>query len=120
MSYLQSYDYYWSAFNTDMYIGRGRVILPKYMQSATAKKGNEYNSGIDSMLFTQVPMKDSDKGQAPVPIQFDLRSQSWTEIRTMIIQNISINTGINLATIASFLSSCLNICAPVCLLIRPF
>ena len=50
MPYLQSYDYYWSAFNTDMYIGRGRVILPKYMQSATAKKGNEYNSGIDSML----------------------------------------------------------------------
>lgn len=104
MPYLQSYDYYWSAFNTDMYIGRGRVILPKYMQSATAKRGNEYNSGMDSMLFTQVPMKDADKGQAPVPIQFDLRSQSWTEIRTMIIQNISINTGINLATIASFLN----------------
>lgn len=104
MPYLQSYDYYWSAFNTDMYIGRGRVILPKYMQSARAKRGNEYNSGMDSMLFTQVPMKDADKGQAPVPIQFDLRSQSWTEIRTMIIQNISINTGINLATIASFLN----------------
>lgn len=103
MPYLQSYDYYWSAFNTDMYIGRGRVILPKYMQSATAKRGNEYNSGIDSMLFTQVPMKDADK-QSPVPIQFDLRSQSWTEIRTMIIQNISINTGMNLATIASFLN----------------
>ena len=104
MPYLQSYDYYWSAFNTDMYIGRGRVILPKYMQSAKAKQGNEYNSGIDSMLFTQVPMKDTDKGQAPVPIQFDLRSQSWTEIRTMIIQNIAINTGMNLATIASFLN----------------
>lgn len=104
MPYLQSYDYYWSAFNTDMYIGRGRVILPRYMQSATAKKGNEYNSGIDSMLFTQIPMKDADKGQAPVPIQFDLRSQSWTEIRTMIIQNIAINTGMNLATIASFLT----------------
>ena len=58
MPYLQSYDYYWSAFNTDMYIGRGRVILPKYMQSAQAKKGNDYNSGIDSMLFTQVPMKE--------------------------------------------------------------
>lgn len=104
MPYLQSYDYYWSAFNTDMYIGRGRVILPKYMQSAQAKKGNDYNSGIDSMLFTEVPMKDADKGQTPVPIQFDLRSQSWTEIRTMIIQNIAINTGMNLATIASFLN----------------
>ena len=102
MPYLQSYDYYWSAFNTDMYIGRGRVIIPKHMQSAKAKKSSEYNSGIDSMLFTQIPMQDAEK-QVPTPIQFDLRSQSWTEIRTMIIQNIAINTGMNLATIASFL-----------------
>ena len=54
------------------------------------------------MLFTQIPMQDAEK-QVPTPIQFDLRSQSWTEIRTMIIQNIAINTGMNLATIASFL-----------------
>lgn len=102
MPYLQSYDYYWSAFNTDMYLGRGRVLIDKPQQSPAAQ-GQNYNSGLDSMVFTKIqggggePMK-------PVPIQFDLRSQSWTEIRTMIIQNISINTGLNLASIASFLN----------------
>lgn len=104
MPFLQSYDYYWSAFNTDMYLGRGRVLVPKQMQSAKAKRNNsDYNNGLDSMLFTKVDMVDTEK-QVPTPIQFDLRSQSWQEIRTMIIQNIAINTGMNLATIASFLT----------------
>ena len=100
MPYLQSYDYYWSAFNTDMYIGRGRVLVDKPMQSPHAQN---YNSGLDSMLFTKI-QSNSGEPMKPEQVQFDLRSSSWTEIRTMIIQNISINTGMNLASIASFLN----------------
>lgn len=104
MPYLQSYDYYWSAFNTDMYLGRGRVLVDKVMQSPAAQKNNtHYNSGLDSMMYTKIATQGGE-AQKPLPIQFDLRSQSWTEIRTMIIQNISINTGLNLASIASFLN----------------
>ena len=103
MPYLQSYDYYWSAFNTDMYIGRGRVLVDKPMQSPNNKNAN-YNSGLDSMVFTKIQTSGTTDPMKPVPIQFDLRSSSWTEIRTMIIQNISINTGLNLASIASFLN----------------
>ena len=107
MPYLQSYDYYWSAFNTDMYLGRGRVLVDKEMQSpqAKAQNVNDYNSGLDSMLFTQI-RRNAGMGEPlqPTPIQFDLRSQSWEQIRTMIIQNIAINTGLNLASIASFLN----------------
>lgn len=104
MPYLQSYDYYWSAFNTDMYLGRGRVLIDKPMQSPKAQNGNSnYNSGLDSMMFTKIQSNGSEP-MKPEPVQFDLRSQSWTEIRTMIIQNISINTGLNLASIASFLN----------------
>lgn len=104
MPYLQSYDYYWSAFNTDMYLGRGRVLVDKPMQSPRANNVNpNYNSGLDSMVFTKIQSNGSEP-MKPEPIQFDLRSQSWTEIRTMIIQNISINTGLNLASIASFLN----------------
>lgn len=107
LPYLQSYDYYWSAFNTDMYIGRGRVLVDKEMQSpnARAKNASDYNSGLDSMLFTQI-RRNAGMGDPlqPTPIQFDLRSQSWEQIRTMIIQNIAINTGLNLASIASFLN----------------
>lgn len=104
MPYLQSYDYYWSAFNTDMYLGRGRVLLPKPMQNP---KVAHQNSGWDSMLFTAYEtMAGGETGtkKGPTPIQFDLRSSSWKEIRDMIIQNIAINTGLNLATIASFLN----------------
>ena len=102
MPYLQSYDYYWSAFNTDMYLGRGRVLVDKPQQSPIAQ-ANNYNSGLDSMVFTKIQSNGTDP-MKPEPIQFDLRSSSWTEIRTMIIQNISINTGLNLASIASFLN----------------
>lgn len=102
MPFLQSYDYYWSAFNTDMYIGRGRVLIDKPMQSPNAMAEN-YNTGLDSMVFTKVRNNSGDP-MKPEPIQFDLRASSWSEIRTMIIQNIAINTGMNLASIASFLN----------------
>lgn len=103
--FLKSYDYYFSAFNTDMYIGRGRVIIPKFMQSGSAREKSGYNSGLDGMLFTQVESPSvSDTNPSPTPVQFDLRAQSWTEIRTMLLQNIAVNTGMNLATIASFLN----------------
>lgn len=103
MPYLMSYDYYWSAFNTDMYLGRGRVLMPKEMQSPKAAESNEYNSGLDSMLFVKIAKNSLGENYTPVPLQFDLRTSSWQEARTMIIQNISINTGLNLASIASFL-----------------
>ena len=99
MPYLQSYDYYWSAFNTDMYLGRGRVLVPKTMQSA---KTDGYNSGLDKFVYTEV--ESMGEPIKPTQIQFDLRSQSWKDIRDMLIQNISINTGINLSSIASFLT----------------
>lgn len=103
MPYLQSYDYYFSAFNTDMYLGRGRVLLPKPMQSPQV---SAQNSGWDSMLFTsyQSTVGGSENKKEPVPIQFDLRSSSWREIRDMLVQNIALNTGMNLSTIASFLN----------------
>lgn len=104
MPFLQSYDYYWSAFNTDMYLGRGRVLIDKPMQGPNARNANSnYNSGLDSMVFTKITNGDGTP-MKPEQVQFDLRAQSWSEIRTMIIQNISINTGLNLASIASFLN----------------
>lgn len=53
-------------------------------------------------MFTQWQTTNPE-AQKPLPIQFDLRSQSWTEIRNRLIQDISINTGVNISTIASFL-----------------
>lgn len=97
---LMAYDYYFSAFNTDMYTGRARVLTSTSMMSPN---NGEQNSGLDNYLLTKVPNYSGDD-QKPIPIQFDLRSQSWSEIRDQIIQNISILTGVNVATIASFLN----------------
>ena len=98
--YLQSYDYYFSACNTDMYLGRGRVILPGAMQSA---KASSQNSGWKDMIYSKPPYSGSGEDDKPIPVQFDLRSQSWTEIRNMLIQNIAMSEGLNVASVASFL-----------------
>lgn len=99
--YLQSWDYYFSAFNTDMYIGRGQVIMPGYMHKD--KKGPDgFYEGKNGLLFTKAPGMNTDD-QKPIPIQFDLRATSWKEIRDMLMQNIAINTRMNISTIASFL-----------------
>lgn len=100
ISLLQAWDYYAAAANTDMYLARGRVLIPAYMQKQQAQCG-AYNSGIDDFAYTQIPSTNPE-GQHPTPIQFALRAGEWSEIRTRIIQDISINTGLNISTLASF------------------
>jgi hypothetical protein len=99
-AHLMSWDYYFASANTDMYLGRGRVLVPKHMKGAGSK---EYNSGLDKFLYTELSTTDPE-GQKPTPLQFDLRSTSWNEIRNRLIQDIAINIGVNISTIASFLN----------------
>ena len=99
IAHLQSWDYYFASSNTDMYLGRGRILAPKTITNGGKR---EYNSGLDSFLFTKVDTTDPES-QKPIPIQFDLRSNSWNEIRNRLIQDIAINIGVNISTIASFL-----------------
>lgn len=101
--YLQSYDYYFSAFNTDMYLGRGQVLVPAFMSKDRGKGAEGYYSGKGGMMFTKVPTTVNPEDGKPTPVQFDLRSTSWKEIRDMLMQNIAINTRMNISTIASFL-----------------
>lgn len=103
ISHLMSWDYYSAAANTDMYLGRGRVMLPKPLKNAT--EGGNFNEGFDSFSFTNYPANPmSDGDNKPVPIQFELRAGDWSEIRNRLIQDISINTGLNISTIASFVN----------------
>ena len=104
-SHTLLYDYYFSAFNTDMYLGRGQVIMPAYMQKRDAKgdaPGGFYD-GKRGFMFTKAPASPNPENDKPLPVQFDLRSADWKEIRDMIMQNIAINTRMNISTIASFL-----------------
>ncbi len=103
MPYLQSWDYYFSAFNTDMYIGRGQVIMPAYMSKDKGAGSGGFYEGKNGLMFTKIPVGANPEDQKPLPVQFDLRSTSWKEIRDMLMQNIAINTRMNISTIASFL-----------------
>lgn len=100
ISKLMEWDYYSAAASTDMYLGRGRVLIPKQLSGVS---NGGYNSGLDSFSFTEYQTTDPE-GNKPTPLQFQLRAAEWSEIRTRIIQDISIITGLNTSTIASFVS----------------
>ena len=102
ISYLMSYDYYFSAFNTNMYVGRSRVLMPKAMQNPNNQREHNWNDGLDSFTFTKVPYTNPDD-QKPLPLQFDLRSQDWNKVRNIILESISTAIGLNPSTIASYL-----------------
>lgn len=99
ISDLESYDYYHAAYNTDMYMGRGRVLLPAFM----SKDGGEgFNSGLEGFVFKWQTNEPGDK--KPEPIQFDVRAEQWTATRTRIIEDMALKIGINASAIASFLT----------------
>lgn len=97
---LMAYDYYFSAFETDMYTGRARVLAPEGVKSV--KSGN-YNSGMDSYIIQKLPYANPED-QKPIALQFNLRAEEWAKIRDTLVQNIAIQTGLNISTIASFLN----------------
>lgn len=112
MTYLYEYDFYNTCFNTDMYLARGRVLVPKGMQSpqAIARANNvlqaygaNQNVGLDSFLYTKVESTNPDN-QKPEAIQFQLRSSEWKEARNILLESIATSIGISVSTLASYLS----------------
>lgn len=105
LPFLMEYDYWASAFSTDMYLGRGRVLTPIGVEGAPDARGisPSFNSGLDSMMFKKIPYINPED-QKPTPIQFELRSEEWQRIRNIIIESIAVHIGISPATIAAFLN----------------
>ena len=99
---LYEYDVMNSCMNTDMYLGRGRVLMPKALQNPNARNQN-YNQGFDSFLFTKYDSSSVDD-QKPQAIQYELRSQDWANLRNNILETIATKIGIASSTLASFLN----------------
>jgi len=101
---LMSYDFYYSAFMTDVYMGRGRVLMPRQMQSPQNNDMNFGDSfrGLDEFLMQRIDYVSPDE-QKPLPIQFDLRATEWKEIRTHLLQTLATNIGISERSIATYL-----------------
>lgn len=103
MNYLYEYDFYNTAFNTDMYLARGRILIPKYMQSPKSVANNVPNVGLDDFAYTKVETANPD-ALKPEAIQFELRSEQWKEARNTLLENIATNIGFSVSTIASYLN----------------
>lgn len=103
-AYLYEYEYYNTAFLTDMYLARGRVILPKFMQSPHARSDSP--QGFDDFLFTNVPHLDNMNPEAskPQPVQFEMRSEAWRSARNTLLENIATGIGLSVSTLASYLN----------------
>ena len=97
---LMSYDYYYSAKMTDLYLGRARTLLPDHMDSPHDGK-TQYYSAMDSLAYTRVPYQSIDD-QKPIPIQYDLRSTDWTTIRNDLLQELATVLNLSPRTIASY------------------
>ena len=102
MTYLYEYDFYNTCFNTDMYLARGRVLVPKALQSPQTKTGAQ-NTGLDDFIYTKVETMNTDQ-QKPEAIQFELRASEWKEARNMLLESIATSIGISVSTLASYLS----------------
>ena len=100
LTYLFEYDFCNTCFNTDMYLARGRVLLPKPMQSSQARGASP--SGFDDFIYTKYQSIDP-TGAKPEAVQFALRSTEWKQARDNILESIATSIGISTSTMASFL-----------------
>lgn len=101
-TYLYEYDFYNTCFNTDMYLARGRVLIPKPMQSPSAQFGAQ-NTGLDAFMYTKYEALNNADNK-PEAIQFALRSAEWREARNILIESMATGIGMSVSTLASYIS----------------
>ena len=99
-TYLYEFDHCNTAFNTDIYLARGRVLLPKYMGKDTG--GGSSPNGFDDFLFTKTPSQNPEENK-PEAVQFNLRAQEWKETRNFILESIASGIKISASSLASYL-----------------
>lgn len=107
-TYLYEYDFYNTCFNTDMYLARGRVMVPKPMQSPVARGGDpripsSQPNGLDDFMYTKYEAMNNENNK-PEAIQFALRSAEWREARNILIESMATGIGMSVSTLASYIS----------------
>lgn len=101
VSYLVGYEQAYAEMITDLYLARGKVLVPNQMRNPT-DPNNAYYSDLDGMLFTKMPYM-GEKEQTPISVQFELRAKEWVEIRNNFAENIASAIGVAGSDIFAFL-----------------
>ena len=100
--YMIDYEYAESAMDTDMYIARGKVLMPEQSRNPSDSVYQSYYSGYDSLIFTKMPMYNVEE-QKPMAIQFDLRAEQWQKTRNNIAEKIASTIGVGGSDIFAYL-----------------
>lgn len=104
LNYLYEFDFWNTAFNMDMYLGRGRVLVPAYMQNAQAAAGNDARHKVlEDFAYQEVPSRGGGGIEKPEPVQFALRAEEWKSLRNTLLENICTNLGLSPSSLAGFL-----------------
>ncbi len=101
MSYMQAYEYAEAAMWTDMYLGRGKVLIPEEMRNPTEAPASYYG-GYDAAMYEKLPMR-SLEDQKPISIQFDLRAEEWSKVRNNIVEKMASTIGVSGSDLFSYL-----------------
>ena len=101
VSYLVGYEQAYAEMITDLYLARGKVLVPSVMRNPT-DPNNAYYSDFDGMLFTKMPYA-GEKEQTPIAVQFQLRAKEWVEVRNNFAENIASAIGVAGSDIFAYL-----------------
>ena len=105
MTYLYEFDFYNTAFNTDMYLARGRVLMPKPFQRPGEENRQGSNPhGLNEFMYTYYESMATGEEPKPEALQFALRSAEWKEARNMLLECIATSIGMSVSTLASYLN----------------
>lgn len=100
--YLIDYEYAEAALDTDMYLGRGKILIPERLKNPTDTVYSQYYQGYDSLMFTKMPMFNTEE-QKPISIQFDLRAEEWVKTRNNLAEKIASTIGVGGSDIFAYL-----------------
>lgn len=101
---IQTYDYLKSFVATELYLGRGRVLVPDPMQNPNkvANSSNHYE-GLDSGIYNLIKYLKAEE-QKPLAIQFEIRAEDITKIERLILRDMAMGLSISERTLANFLT----------------
>lgn len=102
LGYMLEFEISESHFVTDMYISKGKVLVPAPMMNPTDEKYQGYYSGFDNLVFTKNPMQNLDD-QKPMAIQFEMRSDEHSRNRNNISEKIAATVGYSGSDLFSYL-----------------
>jgi len=102
ISYLLEYEMEEAHFVTDMYISKGKVIVPEEMTNPTDSASGTPYSGFDQLMYTMYPTRNASE-QKPMAVQFEMRSQEHQRNRNNICEKIAAGSGVAGSDLFSFL-----------------